>query len=142
MNFNLHSSAEHLCQSLLATWVSSSMACLFCWDIYIFLVDFSGSLYIQIYILCHIRTSQHSCLTRLFIFFWQILLRISSKIRCCQEMSFILQLYISVLFKNSSMPQGHEDSLLNVPINVYKFCLTHLFVCVCVSFCGGLWFSP
>ena len=56
--------------------------------------------------------------------------------------SFLLQLYISVFFKNPSMPQGHEDSLLNVPINVYKFCLTHLFVYVCVSFCGGLWFSP
>lgn len=109
-----------------------------------FLLISQSSLYIpDIHPLSHKNITAFLPDSSFHLFFWQILLKTSSKIRCCQKYpSFILQLYISVLFKNSSMPQGHEDSLLNVPINVYKFCLTHLFVCVCVSFCGGLWFSP
>lgn len=39
--FNLCSSVKHLCQNWLASWISSSMNCLFCRDSYLFLVDFS-----------------------------------------------------------------------------------------------------
>lgn len=59
--FNLCSSVKHLCQNWLASWISSSMNCLFCRDSYLFLLISQSSLYIpDMLLLSHMNITDFS----------------------------------------------------------------------------------